>query len=67
MSERLTHFDENGKTIMADVSEKEITATLCGGFRRDWVSADVMAAIQMNFSAKRATFWVFARIAGIMA
>ncbi len=65
MEEKFTHFDQQGKAIMVDVSEKQITfreATASGKIK---VSKEVMEAIKTGNSKKGDVLGV-ARIAGIM-
>ena len=65
MEEKFTHFDQQAKAIMVDVSEKQITfreATASGKIK---VSKEVMEAIKTGNSKKGDVLGV-ARIAGIM-
>lgn len=63
---KLNHFDQDGKAVMVDVSDKTITrreAVAQGEIR---VSPPVMAAIEQGTAAKGDVLGV-ARVAGIMA
>ncbi|NIQ96481.1 MAG: cyclic pyranopterin monophosphate synthase MoaC [Desulfuromonadales bacterium] len=66
MSERLTHFDEDGKAIMVDVAGKEETSRLavaCGEVR---MRRETLRRI-LDRDIEKGDVFAVARIAGIMA
>lgn len=65
MEEKFTHFDQQGKAIMVDVSEKQITFREANASGKIKVSEEVMEAIKTGTSKKGDVLGV-ARIAGIM-
>ena len=66
MSDKLTHFDEQGKAIMVDVSNKNTTSRAAVACGRILVNKAVYEAIESGTVAKGDVLGV-ARIAGIMA
>ncbi len=66
MEKGLTHFDENGKAMMVDVTEKESTERIAVAKGSIIVSPPVFDAIQNGTAAKGDVLGV-ARVAGIMA
>ena len=66
MEQKLTHFDEQGRAIMVDVTEKPETDRTAIAKGRIRVSSDTMRAIVDGTAAKGDVLGV-ARIAGIMA
>ena len=66
MKNGLTHFDQNGKAIMVDVSEKEPTLRIAVARGSIRVNEEVFAAIQ-NMTAAKGDVLAVARVAGIMA
>ena len=66
MLEKLTHFDEQGKAIMVDVTDKRETSRTAIAKGKIRVSADTMRAILEGSAAKGDVLGV-ARVAGIMA
>ena len=66
MSEKLTHFDEAGKAVMVDVSNKNTTAREAIASGRIVVNKSVYEAIERGTVEKGDVLGV-ARIAGIMA
>jgi cyclic pyranopterin phosphate synthase len=66
MEKSLTHFDEDGKAAMVDVTEKEATERIAVAKGSIVVSRAVFDAIQSGTAAKGDVLGV-ARVAGIMA
>ncbi len=66
MSDKLTHFDADGKAVMVDVSGKEVTTRVAEAKGRIMVGADVFRAIESGSAGKGDVLGV-ARVAGIMA
>lgn len=66
MENKLTHFDEQGRAIMVDVSEKNETARVAVASGKIKVNKAVFSAIKNGTAAKGDVLGV-ARIAGIMA
>ena len=62
----LTHFDENGKAVMVDVSGKNVTRRTARAAGKIRVSSGVMNAV-LGGSAEKGDVLGAARIAGIMA
>ena len=62
----LTHFDENGKAVMVDVSGKNVTRRTARAAGKIRVSSGVMNAV-LGGSAEKGDVLGVARIAGIMA
>jgi len=58
-------LDENGNTVMVDVSEKEITERIAVASGKIRVNDAVMSAI-VNHTAKKGDVLTVARVAGIM-
>lgn len=53
----LTHFDENGKAVMVDVTDKKETAREAVAEGKILVNRDVFQAVKAGQSVK-ATFWL---------
>ena len=66
MEQKLSHFDDNGKAVMVDVSEKEITKRTATAQGEISVCPEIMNAI-LKGTAKKGDVLGTARIAGIMA
>ena len=66
MENGLTHFDNDGKAVMVDVSQKEITARRAEATGSIRVNRQVMDAI-LQGTVKKGDVLGVARIAGIMA
>ena len=66
MTKDFTHFDPHGNAIMADVSEKEITARTAVAKGLISMSAEALEAVQGK-AVKKGDVLSVARIAGIMA
>lgn len=66
MEQKLTHFDEQGRAIMVDVTEKAETDRTAVAKGRIRVGAETMRAIKEGTAAKGDVLGV-ARVAGIMA
>lgn len=66
MVERLTHFDEKGNAVMADVSEKEVTLRTASASGVIRVNEEVMRAV-LDGTSKKGDVLGVARVAGIMA
>ncbi len=66
MSEKLTHFDENGKAAMVDVTQKESTQRIATAKGSIVVSGEIFDAIK-NATADKGDVLGVARVAGIMA
>ena len=66
MSEELTHFDKNGKTVMVDVSKKPLTSreAIAGG--EIWMKPKTLQQI-LDQRIKKGDVFSVARLAGIMA
>ena len=62
----LTHFDEHGKAIMVDISEKSATERIAIASGKIIVNAEVYEAIEQG-NIKKGDVLGVARIAGIMA
>ena len=62
----LTHFDNNGKAIMVDVSNKPVTNRVATAAGKITVNADAYQAI-INGTSKKGDVLGTARLAGIMA
>lgn len=62
----LNHFDESGKAVMADVTEKEATRREAAARGRIVMSREAFQAVQMG-TAKKGDVLGVGRIAGIMA
>lgn len=62
----LTHFDNNGKAIMVDVSNKPVTNRVATAAGKITVNADAYQAI-LNGTSKKGDVLGTARLAGIMA
>lgn len=62
----LTHFDNNGKAIMVDVSNKPVTHRIATAAGKIAVNADAYQAI-INGTSKKGDVLGTARLAGIMA
>lgn len=63
---KLTHFDETGRTVMVDISEKTETKRRAVASARILLNAETINAIQTNQTPKGNPLEI-ARIAGIMA
>lgn len=66
LNESLNHFDETGKAVMVDVSEKILTERVAVASGKIFVGVEVYAAIEAGTVGKGDVLGV-ARIAGIMA
>ncbi len=62
----LSHFDEQGKIVMVDVSEKQLTARRAVASARVLLSRETIRVLQSNKNPKGNPLEI-ARIAGIMA
>ena len=62
----LTHFDEQGRARMVDVSDKQVTQREACAEGSIYVSRDVMEAVRHG-TAKKGDVLGVARVAGIMA
>lgn len=65
-SNKLTHFDSNGKAIMVDVSNKEVTERIASATSTIKLNKKTFQMIK-NGTAKKGDVLGVARIAGIMA
>ncbi len=63
---KMNHFDENGKAVMVDVTEKDITERIAVAKGSIRVSREVFDAVKAGTAAKGDVLGT-ARIAGIMA
>lgn len=61
-----THFDEDGNSIMVDISEKSITVRTAVAKGRIQVNTEVIEAV-LNHTVKKGDVLGVARVAGIMA
>lgn len=66
MQKELNHFDEGGKAVMVDVSDKEATKRVAVAGGRIRMNGEAFAAVQSGTAAKGDVLGV-ARVAGIMA
>lgn len=66
MSNKLTHFDDNGNAIMVDVSQKDITTRIAVARGSIKVNDLIIDSIKNNTSKKGDVLGV-SRVAGIMA
>lgn len=66
MDKKLTHFDDDGKAVMVDVTEKLPTSRTAAASGVIRVSAEVIRAIEEGTAEKGDVLGV-ARVAGIMA
>ncbi len=66
MSDKLTHFDDQGAAHMVDVSDKDITARIATAKGRIIMEPATLAMIA-NGTAKKGDVLGIARLAGIMA
>ena len=66
MSDKLTHFDDQGAAHMVDVSDKDITARIATAKGRIIMEPTTLAMIA-NGTAKKGDVLGIARLAGIMA
>jgi len=65
MSERLTHFDENGKAIMVDVGEKPQTRRIAVARGEICMRSETLQRI-LNRQVEKGDVFAVARLAGIM-
>ena len=63
---KFTHFDNDGKAIMVDISEKNVTERLASAISSISMNKETLNMIK-NGSAKKGDVLGIARIAGIMA
>ena len=63
---KFTHFDNDGKAIMVDISEKNVTERLASAISSISMNKKTLNMIK-NGSAKKGDVLGIARIAGIMA
>ncbi len=66
MSDKLTHFDDQGAAHMVDVSDKDITARIATAKGRIIMEPSTLAMISSG-TAKKGDVLGIARLAGIMA
>lgn len=66
MSEKLTHFDENGKAVMVDISEKTETERIAVAMGEIRMQRDTIETIKKG-NIKKGDVLGVARIAAIMA
>ena len=63
---KFTHFDNDGKAIMVDISEKNVTERLASAISSISINKETLNMIK-NGNAKKGDVLGIARIAGIMA
>lgn len=63
---KFSHFDENGKAVMVDISDKPVTKRSAVAVGRIYVSPEIFTAVK-NGTAKKGDVLGTARLAGIMA
>lgn len=66
MSGRLTHFDEAGRAVMVDVSDKDVTARIATARSEIRMLPETLALIREG-RARKGDVLAVARLAGIMA